>query len=152
MKRLTCAAVSSLMVMSFITPVRAESTPAITAQSRSTIEEMFFRQRVLTDELQTLMAQMKMMMAEMNTLTTPPTEKPVTMADLHKQQQLLIARVDSLIGRSRLDTLSPKPATAATVQDVYQQQVVMMAEMKEMMAEMKRMMVVYRGRATDRTP
>jgi hypothetical protein len=38
------------------------------------------------------------------------------------------------------------------VQDVYQQQVVMMAEMKEMMAEMKRMMVVYRGRATDRTP
>jgi hypothetical protein len=67
------------------------------------------------------------------------------MTDLYKQQQVMLAQIMTL-SQSRLDTILPRK-NAATVQDVYQQQAAIMAEMKTMMAEMKTMMEAYRGRA-----
>lgn len=153
MKRFAYGVLSSLVILSAVGPAKAE-TPAFTvAQSESAIERVAQEQRVLTEGMLEVMAQMKVMMAELKTLTSSPTGKPVTMEDIYKQQQMLEARVDALIGRTRLDTIQPRaisPATnSATIQEVHQQQQAMMAEMKEMMTEMKQMITVYRGRATD---
>ncbi len=75
------------------------------------------------------------------------------MADLYKQQQVLISKMDSIIGRTRLDTIQPRTSRSetgtATVQEVHQQQAEMIAEMKEMMADMKKMITVFRGRVTN---
>ena len=149
MKRLIYGTLSGLVILSTAMPAKAESPTFVTAQSQATIEQMFRQQRVLTDEIQTMMAQMKIMMAEMKALTSLPPGKSASMTDLYNQQQILIARMDTLIGRTRLDTIAPKTTSSATVQEVYQQQVEMMAEIKEMMTEMKRMITVYRGRVTD---
>jgi len=90
------------------------------------------------------------MMAEMKALTSLPTTKPVTMKDVYQQQQILTAKIDALIGRTRFDVIAPgSEGSPPTVQEVYQQQVSMVAEMKEMMAEMKQMITVYQGRVTD---
>lgn len=149
MKKLVFGSLSSLVLLLTVMPAKAEIQPAVVAQSQSTIEQMFRQQRVLTDEMKSLMAQMKVLMAEVKALTAEPSEKPITMGDLYKQQQILAARVDALIGRTRFDTIAPRATTSGSVQEVYQQQVEMMAEMKEMMAEIKRMVTVYRGRVTD---
>ncbi len=153
MKRLVSGVLSSLLVLSTVVPAKAETPTYVVAQSESTIERMYQEQRVVTEGMLELMAQMKTMMAEMKALTSLPTGKPVTMNDLYKQQQIMAARMDALIGRTRLDTIQPRVSTSApspaTVQEVHQQQQAMMTEMKEMMAEMQQMIAVYRGRATN---
>lgn len=156
MKRLAYGVLSSLVILSAVGPAQAETPAFMVAQSESTIERMFQEQRVVTEGMLEMMAQMKVMMAEMKALMASPSGKPVTMNELYKQQQILAARMDALIGRTRLDTIQPKAVSSATgatssatVQEVQQQQQTMMAEMKEMMAEMKKMITVYRGRATD---
>ncbi|MDX2232212.1 MAG: hypothetical protein NW220_21430 [Leptolyngbyaceae cyanobacterium bins.349] len=149
MKRLIYAALSSLALVSATMPAKANTQSFVIAQSQSTIEQMYKQQRVLTEEIQSLMTQMKIMMAEMKVLTAMPPEKSVTMNDLYKQQQLLSAKVDTLIGRTRLDAIAPRTDTA-TAETIQQQQMGMIAEMKEMMTEMKRMITVHRGRVTDR--
>jgi hypothetical protein len=145
-KKLAYGVLSSLLILAATVPVHA-TTPAVTiAQSNSAaIEQMFREQKVLADELQTLMTQAKTMMAEMKVLTSPPEGQAPTMTDLYKQQQVMLAQIMTL-SQSRLDTILPRK-NAATVQDVYQQQAAIMAEMKTMMAEMKTMMEAYRGRA-----
>ena len=149
MKRLIYGMLSGLVIMSAAMPAKAETQPVIVAQSEGSLEQMYYQQRVLTEEIQSLMTQMKVMMAEMKALSSLPSDKSVTMNDLYKQQQLLDAKVDALIGRTRLDTIAPRTDRSATVQNVYQQQVSMVAEIKEMMAELKQMMAAYRGRATN---
>jgi len=149
MKRLIYGTLSSLIILSTVIPVQAEPQSVLTAQSNSTVERMFEQQRVLTEDIQMIMTQMKRMMAEMKVLTSMPSQQMVTMNDVYKQQQLLAARMDALIGRTRFDTIQPRTTGSATIQEVYQQQVDMVAEMKEMMAEMKRMVTVYRGRVTE---
>lgn len=153
MKRFAYGVLSSLVILSAVVPAKAETSAFTVAQSESAIERVAQEQRVLTEGMLEVMAQMKVMMAELKTLTSSPTGKPVTMEDVYKQQQMLEARVDALIGRTRLDTIQPRatsPVTnSATIQEVHQQQQAMMAEMKEMMTEMKQMITVYRGRATD---
>ena len=147
MKKLAYGVLSSLLILAATVPVQA-ATPAVTvAQSNNSaaIEQMFREQKVLADELQTLMTQAKTMMAEMKVLTSPSEGQAPTMTDLYKQQQVILAQIMTL-SQSRLDTILPKK-NAATVQDVYQQQAAIMAEMKTMMAEMKTMMEAYRGRA-----
>lgn len=150
MKRLAYAALSSLMIASAAIPVGATPPPTTVAQSGSTIEQMYFQQRVLSQDLETLMTQMKAMMAEMKAVTAAPSGKTITMEDLYKQQQVLAAQVETLIGRSRWDTLRPSATDTTTLQVVQQHQQAMIAEMKEMMTEMKKMVTVYRGRAGDR--
>ncbi len=149
MKRVAYGILSSLLILSVTVPVGAKTPTAAIAQSNSmTIEQMFREQKVLTDEIQALMAQMKAMMAEIKALTSLPSGQTPTMADLYKQQQVILSRLETL-SQSRFDTISPrKPAATgkATVQDVHQQQQAMMAEMKSMAAEMKQMLEVYRGR------
>ncbi|PSB24321.1 hypothetical protein [Stenomitos frigidus] len=138
---------SSLLILATTVPVGATTPTATVAQSNSSsIEQMFREQKVLTDEIKTLMTQMKAMMAEMKALTSLPEGQAPTMADLYKQQQVILAQVQTL-SQSRFDTLQPRKNTA-TVQEVHQQQVAMMAEMKSMMAEMKAMIEAYRGRAS----
>ena len=149
MKKLVSGALSSLVILSATLPARAEIPTFTVAQSQSTIEQMFRQQRVLTEEIQTMMAEMKTMMAEMKALTALPVGQSATMNDLYKQQQILAMKVDSLIGRTRFDTIQPRTTETVTVQEVHQQQTAMMAEMKEMMAEMKKMIAVYRGRGTE---
>jgi hypothetical protein len=142
MKRLTCGILSSLVILSAAGVAKAETPAFVVAQSESTIERMYQEQRVVTEGMLELMAQMKTMMAQMKALTDLPPGKSVTMNDLYKQQQVLSARMDMLIGRTRYDTIQPTAtspkASPATVQSVQQQQQVMMAEMKEMMTEMKK--------------
>ncbi len=142
MKRLACGVLSSLVILSAAIPAKAETPTFTIAQDLTTIEQMYEQQRVLTNDIQTVMTQMKAMMAEMKALTAAPSGKSVTMNDLYKQQQALSARMDLLIGRTRYDTIQPTAtspkATPATVQTVQQQQQVMVAEMKEMMIEMKK--------------
>lgn len=149
MKRLLYGTLSTLLILSVMTPAKANIPPFAIAQSNSTVDEMFRQQRVLKDDIQALMADMKTIIAEMKILSTLPSNKVATMNDLYKQQQLLAARFDSIIGRTRLDTIQPKATSAATVQEVHQQQVEMITEMKAMMAEMKRMIAVYRGRVSE---
>jgi cytochrome c556 len=151
MKRVTYGILSSLLILSVTLPVGAKTPTATIAQSpnSATIEQMYREQKVLSDEIQTLMAEMKAMMAEMKALTSVPEGKTPTMADLYKQQQVILSRLETL-SQSRLDTILPKRSAAngtATAQDVYQQQQAMMTEMKSMMADMKKMLEVYRGRA-----
>jgi hypothetical protein len=142
MKRLAYGVLSSLVILSAAGPVKAETPTFTIAQSESTIAQMYQQQRVLTEDIQTLMAQMKTVMAEMKALTASPSGKSVTMNDLYKQQQVLSARMDMLIGRTRYDTIQPTatiPKTnSAAVQEVHQQQQAMVAEMKGMMTEMKK--------------
>lgn len=142
MKRLTCGILSSLVILSTAGVARAETPTFTIAQDLTTIEQMYEQQRVLTNDIQTLMTQMKTVMAEMKALTAAPPGKSVTMNDLYKQQQALSARMDMLIGRTRYDTIQPTAtspkASSATVQSVQQQQQMMIAEMKGMMAEMKK--------------
>jgi hypothetical protein len=138
MKRLAYGVLSSLVILSAAVPAKAETQPFMIAQSASTIEQMYQQQRVLTYDIKTMMTQMKAMMAEMKALTASPSGKPVTMNDLYKQQQVLAARMEMLIGQTKYDTIQPTPKDSATVQEVYQQQQMMIAEMKEMMAEMKK--------------
>lgn len=146
MKKLAYSVLSGFLILAATVPVQASTPAAIVAQSNSaTIEQMFREQKVLADELQTLMMQAKTMMAEMKVLTSPSEGQAPTMTDLYKQQQVILAQITTL-SQSRSDTILPKKDTA-TVQDVYQQQAAMMAEMKTMMAEMKTMMEAYRGRA-----
>lgn len=140
---------SSLLILSVITPAKADTQPLIVAQSNSTVDEMFRQQRVLKDDIQALMTDLRTMMAEMKALSSLPSGKTATMNDLYKQQQLLAARFDSIVGRTRLDTIQPRATSSASVQEVHQQQVEMLTEMKAMMAEMKRMIAVYRGRVTE---
>jgi len=87
-------------------------------------------------------------MAQMKALTSLPNAQSPTMADLYKQQQVMIAKLETTLARTRLDTLPPRSSTA-TVQEVHDQQVAMIAEIKAMMVEMKTMMEVYRGRVTN---
>jgi TolA-binding protein len=152
MKKLAYGLLSGLLMLAVTVPVGATTPtstivqPTTVAQSNSaTIEQMFREQKVLTDEIQALMAQMKTMMAEMKALTSLPEGQAPTMADLYKQQQVILARLETL-SQSRFDTLVPKK-NAATVQEVHQQQVAMIADLKTMMAELKTMAEVYRGRA-----
>lgn len=157
MKRLAYGVLSSLLILATTIPVGAETSTTLVqsntvAQSNSaTIDQMFRQQKVLADEIQALMAQMKTMMAEMKALTALPDGQTPTMADLYKQQQRLITQVEALTNRTKLETIQPRKSTA-TVQDVHQQQVTMMAEMKAMMAEIKSMSEVYRGRAGSYKP
>lgn len=150
MKRLVYSIAYSLVIVSAAMPAHAETPIFKVAQSDSTIERMFRELRVVTDDMQTMMTQMKMMMAEMKALTSVPAGKSATTNDLYKQQQVLIGQMEILIGRTKLDTLLPRTTSTATVQEVRQQQKVMITEMKSMVAEMKAMMAAYRGRATDR--
>jgi HD superfamily phosphodiesterase len=142
MKRLACGILSSLVILSAAGVAKAEAPTFTIAQDLTTIEQMYEQQRVLTNDIQTLMTQMKTVTAEMKALTASPPGKAVTMSDLYKQQQALSARMDMLIGRTRYDTIQPtatRPkASLETVQSVQQQQQMMIAEMKEMMAEMKK--------------
>jgi hypothetical protein len=149
MKRLVSGILSSLVILSATIPTQAQTPNFTVAQSESAIEQLSKEQRVVTEGMLELMAQMKTMMAEMKALTAPSSGKPVTMNDLYKQQQVLSTQMDMLIGRTRLDTIQPREARSASVQEVQQQQQVMIAEMKNMMAEMQKMMAVYRGRATN---
>lgn len=151
MKRLVYGALSSLMILAVATPVMAETPATVIAQSESIVDRMFREQRVLTEEIQTLMTQMKAIMAEVKATNAMSSGKTVTMNDLYKQQQVLAAQVETLIARNRIDTIPPRATSTATVQEVHQQQQAMMAELKDMMTEMKRMVAAYRGRATDRT-
>lgn len=148
MKRFAYGVLSSLVILSVAVPTKAETPTFMIAQQDSTIQRMFRELRVVTDDMQTMMAQMKTMMAEMKVLTSLPAGQTPTMTDLYKQQQILMTQMETLIGRTKFDTIPPRKSTA-TVQEVYQQQVVMMTEMKAMMAEMKRMMTVFRGRVTE---
>jgi hypothetical protein len=120
MKRLATGILSSVLVLSAVVPVKAETPAFVVAQSESTIEQMFREQRVVTEGMLEMMAEMKAMMAEMKALTATPTGKTVTTNDLYRQQQ-----------------------------SVQQQQQTIMAEMKQMMAEMKQMLTIYRGRANN---
>jgi len=147
-RRLTYTLLSSLVILSTAMPAKAETPTFMIAQSNSTIERMFEQQRVLTDDIQTLMAQMKTMMAQMKALTSLPDGQSPTMADLYKQQQILMTRLEAALPRTRLDTIPPR-SSAATVQAIHEQQTALVAEMKTMMAEMKAMMEVYRGRVTN---
>lgn len=147
MKRLTYGILSSLVIFSAAMPVKAETPAFITAQSESTVERMFQQQRVLTEDIQSLMAQMKTVMAQMKALTSVPQGQSPTMADLYKQQQVMATHLETLLAQNRLDTIPPRRVNA-TVQEVYEQQVAMVSEMKTMMAEMKAMVEVYRGRVT----
>ncbi|MBM0744858.1 hypothetical protein JOY44_25390 (plasmid) [Phormidium sp. CLA17] len=150
MKRLVYGIVSSLIIVSVAVPATAKTPTFVIAQQDATIQRMFRELRVVTEDMQEMMTQMKMMMAEMKALTSVPSGKPTTTNDLYRQQQVLIQQMEILIGRTRLGTIQPRTISTSTVQEVQQQQQVMMTEMKEMMAEMKRMMAAYRGRATDR--
>ncbi len=159
MKKLAYGLLSGLLLLAATIPVGA-TTPTTTitqshtiAQANSaTIEQMFQEQKVLTNEIQTLMAQMKAMLAEMKALTSLPEGQTPTMADLYKQQQVILTRLETL-SQSRFDTLVPKRSAvtgqgkAATVQDIHRQQLAIIADLKTMMAEMKTLMEVYRGRA-----
>ncbi|MBW4578795.1 MAG: hypothetical protein KME42_04370 [Tildeniella nuda ZEHNDER 1965/U140] len=145
MRKLAYGVLSGFIILTTTIPVIA-GTPTVTvAQSNSNLERMYREQRVFADEMKTMMAQMKRMMAEMKVLTSAPDGQTPTIADLYKQQQVLIARMETLTNPTKLETLLPRK-NAATTQEVYQQQVAMMAEMKTMMAEMKTMMELYRGR------
>jgi len=141
MKRLACGVLSSLVILSAVVPAKAETPTFRIAEDLTTIEQMYEQQRVLNNDIQTLMTQMKAMMAEMKALTAAPPGKAVTMNDLYKQQQALSARMDMLLSRTKFDTIQPtansSKASSATVQSVQQQQQVMIAEMKKMMAEVK---------------
>lgn len=146
MKKLAYGILSSVLILAATVPVGATTPPTLVAQSSSSrIEQMFRQQRVLTDEIQSMMAQLKTMMAEMKALTSLPEGQTPTMTDVYKQQQVILAKIETL-SQSRFDTLLPRNK-AATVQDVHQQQMAMIAELKTMMAEMKTMLEVYRGRA-----
>lgn len=149
MKRFAYGVLSSLVILSVTVPAKAETPTFMIAQQDSTIQRMFRELRVVTDDMQTMMAQMKTMMTEMKALTSVPAGQTPTMTDLYKQQQILTTQMETLIGRTKFDTIPPRATSTATVQEVYQQQKVMMAEMKVMMAEMKRMMTVFRGRVTE---
>jgi hypothetical protein len=109
MKRLTCGILSSLVILSAAGAAKAETPAFVVAQSESTIERMYQEQRVVTEGMLELMAQMKTMMAQMKALTAAPTGKPATTNDMYRLQQ-----------------------------STQQQQQAMMAEMKGMMAEMKK--------------
>lgn len=150
MRKIVYGIVSSLVIVAAAMPAHAETPSFRIAQEDSSIERMFRELRVVTDDMQTMMTQMKMMMAEMKALTSVPAGKSATTNDLYKQQQVLIGQMEMLIGRTKLDTLLPRTTSKATVQEVQQQQQVMITEMKAMMTEMKAMMAAYRGRATDR--
>lgn len=145
MRRLIYGVLTSLVIVSAAMPAGAEP-PITIAQQDSTLQQMYRQQRVLTDDMRTIMAQMQTMMAQMKALMSLPEGNP-TMTDLYKQQQVILAQMDRIIGRSRLDTLPPQQSTA-TIQEVYQQQQLMLAEMKGMMAEMQKMIEVYRGRVS----
>jgi len=158
MKKLAYGLLSGLLMLAAI-PVGATTPTTTIAQSHTiaqansaTIEQMFQEQKVLTNEIQTLMAQMKAMLAEMKALTSLPEGQTPTMADLYKQQQVILTRLETL-SQSRFDTLVPKRSAvtgqgkAATVQDIHRQQLAIIADLKTMMAEMKTLMEVYRGRA-----
>ncbi len=124
MKKFAYGVLSSLLILAATVPVQATTPAAIVAQSNSaTIEQMFREQKVLADELQTLMRQAKKMMAEMKVLTSPPVGQAPTMTDLYRQQQMILAQITTL-SQSRSDTILPKK-NAATVQDVHQQQAAM---------------------------
>jgi hypothetical protein len=147
MKRLIYGVLSSLLIVSTTVPAQAKTpTPAI-ALSNATIERMFREQKVFSEDIETLMTQMKAMMAEMKALTAAPAGQAPTMTDLYKQQQVMQAQIDTLLSRSRFDSLTPRGSTSATVEEVHQQQQAMIAEMKSMMGEMKKMVEIYRGRA-----
>ncbi len=148
MKKLTYGVLSSLLILATAIPSGATTpAPTIAQANSASIDQMFQEQRVLTGELQTMMAQMKMMMAEMKALTSIPEGQTPTTTDLYKQQQILIAQVETLTNRTKLDTILSPGKRTATVQDVYQQQMAMAADLKAMMAEMKTMLEAYRGRA-----
>ncbi len=151
MKRLIYGALSSLVIVSTAVPVMAETPVSIVAQTDSDtiIDRMFYEQRILREEIQQMMAQMKAMMAEMKATQAMPAGKNITMNDLYKQQQVLATQVEALVARNRLDTIPPRTTGTATVQEVHQQQQAMISELKTMMAEMKQMVAVYRGRVTD---
>ena len=165
MKKLAYSLLSGLLMLATTIPVGATTPTTTIAQSHTiaqphtiaqansaTIEQMFREQKVLTDEIQTLMAQMKVMLAEMKALTSLPEGQTPTMADLYKQQQVILTRLETL-SQSRFDTLVPKRSAvtgqgkAATVQDIHRQQQAIIADLKTTMAEMKTLMEVYRGRA-----
>jgi len=59
MKKLIYGMLSGLVIMSAVMPAEAETKPVVVAQSRSTIEQMYKQQRVLTQEIQSLMTQIK---------------------------------------------------------------------------------------------
>jgi len=146
-RKLTYGVLSSLLILSVTVPARAEIPSSAIAQSNeATIEQMFKEQRVLTNEIQTLMTQVKVLMAEMKALTALPEGQTPTMADLYKQQQLLMAQVQALTAQTRVETLLPRKG-AATVKEVHEQQVAMIADIKSMMTELKSMIQIYRGRA-----
>jgi hypothetical protein len=146
MKRLIYGGLSSLVILLSTVPVQAQTPALVVAQSNSTIERMFREQRAFVGELETIMAEIKIMKAQMKALMALPEGKPATMEDIYKQQQLLSAQMETLLLRNRLNTIPPRTSTA-TMQEVYQQQVAMMDEMKGMMTEMKKMIEIYRGRA-----
>ena len=152
MQRLAYTVLSSLLILATTVPVKAATPTFSTIQANTvaqsnaaTIDQMFREQRVLSSELQTMMAQMKTMMAEMKALTSLPQGQTPTMTDLYKQQQVILARLETL-SQSRADTLL-SGKNAATVQDIHQQQMAMMTDLKSMMAELKTLIEVYRGRA-----
>lgn len=154
MKRLTYGILSSLLILFATVPVRANTAPievktaptiTIAQASTLTIEQMYEKQRVLSDELQTMMAELKAMTAELKAVTALPPGKSPTMADLYRQQQVILERLNTL-SQTRIDSVLPRKVTA-TPQDVYQQQQAMLTEMKAMMAEIKQIADVYRGRA-----
>ena len=146
MKRFAYGILSGLLVLAATAPVRAEILASTTAQSNSTIGQMFREQRVLTDEMRTAMMEMKTMMAEMKALTSLPEGQTPTTTDLYKQQQILRSQMEMLLAQTRIDTILSR-RNGATVQGLYQQQVAMLAELKGMMADMKMMIEVQRGRA-----
>ncbi|MBW4469721.1 MAG: hypothetical protein KME45_04875 [Stenomitos rutilans HA7619-LM2] len=149
MKKLTYGILSSLLILSVTVSVGATTPPAATiAQAKPlTIEQMFETQRVLSDEIQSTMAELKAMMAEIKALTAVPPGQNPTMADLYKQQQVIISQLEALnLSQTRIDSVLPKKR-AATVQDVYQQQQALLTELKSMKAELKTMVETYRGRA-----
>jgi len=146
MKRLVYGVLSSLLILSATLPAGAQTPTTTIAQSRPSFEQMYREQQVLTDEIKTMMIEMHALIEQMKALTSLPEGQTPTMADLYKQQLMLGARVDALLGQTKA---YPSTSTqgAAIVQDVHQQQVAMMAELKSMMAELKTLAEVYRGRA-----
>src|SRR5579885_1309754 len=89
MKKLAYGVLSSLLILATAIPSGATTPTTTIAQANSTsLDQMFQEQRVLTGELQKMMAQMKMMMAEMKALTSVPEGQTPTTTDLYKQQQI----------------------------------------------------------------